>query len=300
MSNPPQYNLPPQRPGNYAQNIQYSNNGQQQQIYLNQQQQMHPQMQFNPQFINYQSTPQMMYQQPMMNPMMYQQQPMMQPMMQQVQQPMLYQPPIQQPLQLQPTAQHPIIDLKFCVQQPTTLILKENIYSASNDDFDIMDLSNRPWFKLDAKLFSMKEKRTLLDINRSPILTMTKRLFTIGSKWNVHRGSSSKKELLYTVENKVMTFTPHINIYLNDGDRNPDFVVTGNFGRKDFEIFDARKSSRVLIGSVSKQRPFESFTALISNRMGADCYYLNINQGHDAAFFVTICLLLEEFYSEQD
>jgi uncharacterized protein YxjI len=97
-----------------------------------------------------------------------------------------------------------------------------------------------------------------------------------------------------------LSFTPQINIYLNDGDREPDFRLKGSFmnGKRDFQIVDIRGGGNTVIGSCKKERAFSGIGAFFNNMIDKDVYYLTLNPGADAAFCVAICLLLDEFYHD--
>ena len=173
--------------------------------------------------------------------------------------------------------------------------MSEDPFSYSGDDFNIADSMGRPWFQLDSKAWSFSDKRTLLDNNRSPILTMQKKLFSFGTKWQ----ASLNNRMLFTVEPKIFTLKPHLNIYLNDGDREPDFKVSGSYRARDFQIVDKRGGAKRVIATCSKQRPFQSSGAFLNHMFGVDSYYINIEPGIDAAFITAICLLLDEFYHDK-
>ncbi len=105
--------------------------------------------------------------------------------------------------------------------------------------------------------------------------------------------------MLFSVEPKIFTLKPHLNIYLNDGDREPDFKVSGSYMAKDFQIVDKRGGVKRVIATCNKQRPYQSATAFLSSMLGSDVYYINIEPGIDAAFITSICLLLDEFYNDK-
>ncbi|KAJ3304655.1 hypothetical protein HDV03_002476 [Kappamyces sp. JEL0829] len=191
-----------------------------------------------------------------------------------------------------------VVSPQYVVGQPTTLVMKEKKFGSwSNDDFTIYERgSNRLWFMLDARTFSFRDKRTLLDANKTPILTLTKAVFSIGTKWQANSASGHK---LYSVENKIFTFTPCVNIFLNDGDRSPDFTIKGNFLQRDFKVTDVRGGQKKVIAVCSKQRAFAGVGAFLNNMMHIDSYDLTIQPGADAAFCVSICLLLDELFHDK-
>lgn len=143
----------------------------------------------------------------------------------------------------------------------------------------------------------MGQKRTLLDNQSRPILLLSKNIFSFGTKWQASDPNGNR--LLYSVEPKIFSWKPHINIFLNDGDREPDFKVSGSMMKRDFQIFDKRNGGKRLIASCSKQRPYQSAEAFLSHMFGSDRYYLQIEPNTDAAFCVSLCLLLDELYNDE-
>ena len=203
--------------------------------------------------------------------------------------------PGQMPYQQPPGPPVVILNQMFCVQQPTTLILRERV--DSRDDFAILDAMNREWFKLDAKNFSMSDQRTLYDIYRNPLVVLKKKMFSMGNKWQATRPTG---EMLYTVEPKIFTLSPSINIYLNDGDRQPDFQIKGTYMAKDFQIYDLRGGGQRLIAQCSKTRPYQNPASFMMQQMyNVDEYYVTVHPGIDAAFVTSLCLLLDEIYHDK-
>jgi uncharacterized protein YxjI len=128
-----------------------------------------------------------------------------------------------------PTQGFVVTEPQYILNQATTLVLKETVGGFSKDDFKITDMNRNLWFMMDSKAFSFRDKRTLLNQQGQPVVTLKKQLFSLGkSKWSCYRGNSTDQSL-FSVEPKIFTFTPNIKIYLKDGDREPDFQIKGNF-----------------------------------------------------------------------
>lgn len=192
-----------------------------------------------------------------------------------------------------------VVGPQFILSHPITLVLKEKYGSFSGDDFSVKDQNGNLWFRLDSKTWSFRDKRTLLDNMGNPIITLRQKMFTIGKKWEA---LSPSGKVLFTIESKIFTLTPQVNIYLNDGDRDPDFRLKGKFinFERDFEIIDLRHQQKMVVGNCNKQRAYSSLSAMWHNKvLGKDAYYLNLNPGADAAFCTAICLLLDEFFHDE-
>ncbi|KAJ3233586.1 hypothetical protein HDU81_002143 [Chytriomyces hyalinus] len=186
----------------------------------------------------------------------------------------------------------------YTATQNTTLVIKEKFGSFSGDDMTIKDQTGRAWFRLDAKMISMKDKRTLLDANTNmPVVRLEKKLFSIGNKWQATGPSGN---MLFTLEPKLLTLTPSINVYLADGDRSPDFKVTGSFLQKDFQLFDIRNGGKRPVGVCKKERATANLGAFVSTMVfNKDSYFLTLYPGADVAMWVSICVLLDELYHDE-
>ncbi|KAI9335141.1 tubby C-terminal-like domain-containing protein [Obelidium mucronatum] len=195
----------------------------------------------------------------------------------------------QQPLQQGPNA--------YITQQQITLTLKESYGSFSGDDMTISDQSGRHWFRLDAQTFSMRDKRTLLDANTGVPVVRLEKKFGLGKKW---QASGPSGNVLFTIESQMFSFTPQISVYLNDGDRNPDYKVTGSFMAKDFQLFDIRNGGNTVVGNCKKERPFNLNAFISTVLMNKDSYFLTLNPGADVSLWVSVCVLLDELFHEEN
>lgn len=191
-----------------------------------------------------------------------------------------------------------VVAAAFCVPKPTTLVLKEKFASLSGDDCTIKDESGQKVFKLDAKTISLRDSRTLEDSNGKPLVNMRKKMISLHGKWY---GSTPEGKLLFTVSPKIVTLKPSVNVYLDDGDKDPDFTIKGSWRKKDFKIFDVRNGQNVLIAECNKTRSYEGVSAFVKTQiLETDEYFITIQPGCDAAFISSLCLLLDEIYNEED
>ncbi|KAI8909550.1 tubby C-terminal-like domain-containing protein, partial [Gorgonomyces haynaldii] len=181
-----------------------------------------------------------------------------------------------------------VVGQQFVVQQPITLVLKER-YSYSKDDFKVVDQYQRLWFKLDAKTFSFSAERTLLDANGQPVLKMKRAMFSMANKWECF---GMNGQMLFSIEPKILSLKPYVNVFLGDGDRQADFKIKGSWMQKDYEFFDLRGGKR-LIATSSKQSKFASMEAFFKSMAHLDTYFLTLQPGADAALIVTVCLVID-------
>ncbi|KAJ3027048.1 UNVERIFIED_CONTAM: hypothetical protein HDU68_004584 [Siphonaria sp. JEL0065] len=204
----------------------------------------------------------------------------------------------QQPQYGQQQQYHPqqSVSGSFVTQQQITLTLKESYGSFSGDDMQITDNTGRHWFRLDAQTFSMRDKRTLLDANTMQPVVRLEKKFGFGTKWQANGPAGN---ILFTIEKKTFSFTPEINVFLADGDRDPDFRVTGSFMAKDFQLFDVRGNQNKPVGVCKKERPFNLNAFVSTVLMNKDSYFLTLYPGADVSLWVSVCVLLDEIFHEE-
>ena len=67
-----------------------------------------------------------------------------------------------------------LVDNRFIMNQPVTLVMKERWF---NDEFKIKDTMGTMFFQVDKRMWSMKHKRDLLDAYSQPVATYKRPLF---------------------------------------------------------------------------------------------------------------------------
>lgn len=108
--------------------------------------------------------------------------------------------------------------------QPLTLMMQEfGFGSVNKDDFVISDEQGRHWFTLKAAHITMSNSRSLLDASGRPLVTMSNKLVSLHKSWIMSRADGVK---LAEIKPSLMAvISPSIKVYLQDGDKEADFVV---------------------------------------------------------------------------
>lgn len=177
--------------------------------------------------------------------------------------------------------------------------MQEQFGMFRNDDFNITDTSGRPFFRLAAAAFSVGGRRQLLDANNMPLLNMEKKMLSFRGRWFMTRADTGAR--VAELKPALMSLTPSITVYLNDGDREPDFEIKGDFRSKRFSI-SQRVPGRgeVQIASVERESRFASGTAfMMSVVTDAQKYFLTIEPGVDAAFVTALATLCDEIFNDK-
>ncbi|TYZ66578.1 hypothetical protein PybrP1_012919 [[Pythium] brassicae (nom. inval.)] len=202
-------------------------------------------------------------------------------------------------LQLLPQ-QQPVAALSavFCKPEFVTLHLHEKFWSLSGDDFTVKDAhTGAAWFKINGSVFSLREKKTLLDVHGVAIANMKEEFFSFSPSYNVYAGGSSSGSPLFVIEAKISLFESFLRVHFTD-------VVTGQrctmglegdwLGRKALIWLDRGRSGvREPVGKV-----FRPLSAAGNVFLGTQDYYLEIAPNVDAALMTLICVVLDEKASD--
>lgn len=196
--------------------------------------------------------------------------------------------------QLQPVA---AINAVFCNPNYVTLHLHEKFWSLSGDDFTIRDAhTGVVWFRINGSVFSLREKKTLVDANNVAIANMKEEFFSFTPSYNVFAGSDSRTPL-FDIECKFSLFETFLRVSFVD-------VVTGErcimglegdwVHRRALIWLDRGKTGvRTPVGKVF--RPLSTGGNLL---LGTQDYYLEIAPNVDVALMTLICVVLDEKASD--
>lgn len=88
------------------------------------------------------------------------------------------------------------VDERFALPQPVTLVLREKIFSFSGDDFSIKDATTgQPYFRVNGRALSLREKKTFLDAYGQPIMNMKSQLLAFVPNNILYYGDDSRNKL---------------------------------------------------------------------------------------------------------
>lgn len=150
----------------------------------------------------------------------------------------------------------------------------------------------------------MRERRQLRDVYGRIVCTLTRQMLSLSGKWSLFHGNDSHRSMpMLTIEPKLFTLKPKIKVYLNDGDRYPDYLARGDFLGRHFEINRVfPDGSEQLVACCSKQSMFSNGGAFFNTCvLDKQTYYLDIMPGVDAAFIVALCVIVDEqFYDNRN
>eukprot|EP00878_Enallax_costatus_P044734 GHUV01053465.1.p1 GENE.GHUV01053465.1~~GHUV01053465.1.p1 ORF type:complete len:145 (-),score=36.77 GHUV01053465.1:707-1102(-) len=128
---------------------------------------------------------------------------------------------------------------------------------------------------------------------------MEQKMMSLHGSWIMSRADNGMK--VAEIKPALASLTPSIKVYLNDGDKEPDFLIQGDFRSKRF-VISQRTPGRgdVKIASVQKESKYANSTAFLMSVMtDAQKYLLTIDPGVDAAFVTALATLCDEISNDK-
>jgi uncharacterized protein YxjI len=198
-----------------------------------------------------------------------------------------YLPPIPTPLL--------VTEQRFIVAQPTILKLSEEIMSHSGDDFTIVDSrTNQLWFRVDGKVFSIKQKKILMDYMGQPICNMQKKLFSIKDTQELYKGSDGPQICNITKKFSFLKTKITAKVVNLHDNQTLTIHIKGDWREKNAIIsIGSMKEGGIPIAQLSRSLGLKEMFFKKQD------YYLSIAPGVDAAFVCMLCVAIDEMVNEK-
>lgn len=195
-----------------------------------------------------------------------------------------------------------VIDQGYCTPGQITLKAKEKKFSMTGDSFSVTGPDGGAWFSVNPKMFSMRDKRVLLDGAGRPACGLQKKLVSLKPAWELFRGGDFTQQVA-TIKQKMLTLKPCVNVFLTalagDGDKEPDFKVKGNFRAKKFDVLAVRGDQETVIAKIHKESRFSGVQAFMTSALTeADNYFIEAQPGTDLAFLTALCMAVDELFQD--
>ena len=149
------------------------------------------------------------------------------------------------------------------------LFIRQKIFSFK-DRYSVVDENNRPVFQVEGQLFSFGAKIRVYDMQGGELFYIEQKLFRFLPEYMVYQGSN----LCARIQKQFSFLKPRLHMESAYG----DFDIDGSFWGMDFNISLNNK----LMGSIQKSW----FTF-------GDAYEMTIADGADAALFVTLVIAID-------
>ncbi|KAL7008203.1 hypothetical protein EMMF5_002385 [Cystobasidiomycetes sp. EMM_F5] len=189
--------------------------------------------------------------------------------------------PLPQPLGLFPN---------FSPNQYTTLILKENMFSFSGNDYQIKDQFGNCVLQADGQFFSFRNETRLLDAYGRPMITIRRKLLSMFHSYSVF-GPGNDVEPIFRAEGKFspFNFKPKFTAWFTDAltGRPVQVEVVGNW-------LDYRAEVRIVHTGQVIARLHRDYSSLPGLLMGRDTYVMQVAPHVDLAFIVALGIIYDE------
>lgn len=138
-----------------------------------------------------------------------------------------------------PTVQVPltipisVVGPQFLAPYPVDLTITEKTFSLTDGDYAVTDVNGNIVFKIKGKLLSLRDKRILVDVSGTPLVTMRQKTMTAHHRWNAYRGESTEaKDLLFTIKkSSFLQIKTELDVFLstNTKEETCDFKIKGSY-----------------------------------------------------------------------
>jgi uncharacterized protein YxjI len=183
-----------------------------------------------------------------------------------------------------------IISPKYCLPYPVDLACTRKVMSLTDGGFLVTDVNDAVIFKVKEKLFSFKDKRTLLDGAGNSLVTVTQKVWSLRRRHSVYRGTSTEeKDLICTVkQSKMFQWKTTLDVFLasNTTMDVPDFRVKGSWFERSCVIYAGK--SKNIVAQMHKKRTIQSVF------LGKDKFMVTVYANIDYAFIISLIVVLDD------
>ena len=179
----------------------------------------------------------------------------------------------------------------FAVDYPVDLTVSQNALSLSGEGFTISDSDNNVIFRMDGHALSIRDRCTLLDAEGNPILTARKNLVSIHERWQVARGGDFEEEnlILSVRKSSLLQFRTHLEVFLNDEDREADYEVKGNFFSREVDIYNKDGDK---IAELKRKH------SLGDTLLDKHTFTVSVEPNVDQAFIATLVIIMDRIHED--
>ncbi|KAM5560605.1 protein LURP-one-related 15-like [Rosa sericea] len=182
-----------------------------------------------------------------------------------------------------------VVSPQFQATYPVDLVITEKMMTIKEGDFTVSDVNGNVMFQVKGSLFSLHDRRTLVDSAGTPILSFRQKIMTAHKRWHVFRGESSdEKDLLFTArKSSFFQLKTELDVFLagNTKEEAYDFKVKGSWGERSCTIYNG---DNTIIAQMHKKHDLKS------SLFGRDAFSVTVYPHVDYAFITAIVIVLHE------
>ncbi|KAI3474263.1 hypothetical protein Pfo_029244 [Paulownia fortunei] len=188
-----------------------------------------------------------------------------------------------------------VISPQFCVGYPVDLTIVRKLMSLSEGNFGVTDVNGNIMFRVKGKLFSLHDRRVLLDAAGNPLITFQQKLLSAHRRWQVFKGESTDaKDLLFNVKkSSLIQLKTKLDVFLASNTREEvcDFKIEGSWFERSCVIYAG--SSKNVIAQMHRKHSAQSIL------LGKDTFGVTVYPNVDYAFIVALVVILEEINEDR-
>ncbi|KQK20307.1 protein LURP-one-related 15 [Brachypodium distachyon] len=195
-----------------------------------------------------------------------------------------------------PPAPLPVVGQQFCAPYVVPLTVTKKAISLSDGDFAITDANGAVVLKVKGAIFSIRNRRVLLDAAGQPLLSMQEKVFSMHNRWEVFRGDSTNaSDLLFTVKKSSMIqLKTEMDVFLagNTAQQVCDFKIKGSYFDRSCAFYLGNSSTMV----AQMNRKFTVSNVLL----GKDTFGVTVFPHVDYVFIATLVVILDEVHRDKN
>ncbi|CAK9780411.1 hypothetical protein CC85DRAFT_283526 [Cutaneotrichosporon oleaginosum] len=193
------------------------------------------------------------------------------------------------PTQLVPANPPIAVFRDFIAQAPTTLVLKEKVWSLSGDSFSIKDAATgRPVVKVAGKALSLRDRKQVMDPSGRPLYSLRSKLMTI---FNVQIGEDANEKELFRVRSHSLSLGSKLTVTFTN-------AITGqpvelNIKGDMFGMGSVIRCNGQPIAQISRE--YFNAAQIFGDQQ---TYFVTVAPGVDLALIAGICMAFDEAENE--
>ncbi|XP_038905051.1 protein LURP-one-related 10 [Benincasa hispida] len=188
-----------------------------------------------------------------------------------------------------------VVSPQFIAPYPVDLTITKKLMTLAEGSFSVTDVNGTVMFKVKGSVFSLHDRRVLLDSAEKPIISFQQKLFSAHRKWYAYRGESTdSKDLLFTVKkSSILQLRTQLDVILasNSSESSCDFKIKGSWLERSCTI--SLGDGSTIIAQMHRQHNLQSVM------FDKDTFGVTVYPNVDFAFIVALVVILFEINEDR-
>ncbi|KAF3448003.1 hypothetical protein FNV43_RR08711 [Rhamnella rubrinervis] len=205
-----------------------------------------------------------------------------------------------------PPAANPIavVNPQFCTPYPVDLVVVKKLMTLKEGSFAVTNVNGDVMFKIKGSVFSIHDRRVLLDAADNPIISFQQKILTAHRRWNAYRGDSSgSKDLLFSVKkSSPLQFKTQLDVFLAANTKQDvfNFKIKGSWFERSCTIY-AADGTTIIAQSMNliDENAMHKKHSAQSILLGKDTFGVTVYPHVDYAFIVALVVILYEINKDR-